>query len=555
MISRIAFLIVLCSYLSTLDQLAIAQCGPQPIGNYLTMSDVLYENGRYYMEATWNTDEFGELNLNAFTMDVELSSTSNFDIDEIRTVASLNSTLADVGASLSFIGANRKIVRVAEARYGDFYNLPGELVAFRIYIQSEPEACIRSLWLKNLYWDPFPIEIFGNECLSCFVSPELFINLNIPNEHCDFEDYIFELDVFGEPSGMVSNDCSVDASISLILKNDSEEREYTYNADIKHYPSFPGEWFILGVFGGSVSFIDFNTVSITISNNDFINPVEEVKATITVSSVFIPDNNGGLIYSCENVFSGLTHVGLSQQSQLLYSNQFELFTDDISVASVGFETGAVAQIDPCGTNNTECPAPENLSVVTNLPGPDLLTWDQVPGAIGYEIYFSVGGLTPCMCKADVGNPIEDIIYQGVSFDNSFPIPSNFEQGCFAWAVRAICVIGLESEKSAKACYPGNLKENTKFKHVAQLEDANDFKVQLRPNPVVDELQIYVDHEKNDLNPYQLEILDMFGRKVFSDYSETAITHVPTGQLLNGIYFLVLDSGSRQIVKRFIKDSN
>ncbi|WP_299889469.1 T9SS type A sorting domain-containing protein [uncultured Lacinutrix sp.] len=103
---------------------------------------------------------------------------------------------------------------------------------------------------------------------------------------------------------------------------------------------------------------------------------------------------------------------------------------------------------------TECEvtAPTNLQVVGNT-----LTWDPVPGAVGY-IITSPGGNVPqidCGCRGNNGVSIAPVTVS----TNSYTLPASLSDKCFVWQVTAICEDESQSPISSQACYTPQVKED------------------------------------------------------------------------------------------------
>jgi hypothetical protein len=93
----------------------------------------------------------------------------------------------------------------------------------------------------------------------------------------------------------------------------------------------------------------------------------------------------------------------------------------------------------------EATAPTNLQVVGNT-----LTWNPVPGAIGYIITSPAGNVPQidCGCNGSNGVSIAPVTVS----TNSYTLPASLADKCFVWQVTAICKSGEKSPISNQACY-------------------------------------------------------------------------------------------------------
>lgn len=78
-----------------------------------------------------------------------------------------------------------------------------------------------------------------------------------------------------------------------------------------------------------------------------------------------------------------------------------------------------------------------------------------------------------------------------------------------------------------------------------------FEVFLTPNPVHDELRIYI--EGQPVGPVQFSFWDASGRLVLEDASTTYVKKISVGHLSSGVYFGVFRDGQSSFHQKFIKN--
>lgn len=99
--------------------------------------------------------------------------------------------------------------------------------------------------------------------------------------------------------------------------------------------------------------------------------------------------------------------------------------------------------DCCDEGPMACPAPENLGC-DQVGKSIILTWDPVPGAIGYDVYLVYGG--PCCPVIPNNFPVE---FTSV---NSFELDPSMTTLCLSWRVKAVCDGDVRSDFSEYQCY-------------------------------------------------------------------------------------------------------
>ena len=189
---------------------------------------------------------------------------------------------------------------------------------------------------------------------------------------------------------------------------------------------------------------------------------------------------------------------------------------------------------PCDEECNELISPENLQ----LDGA-LLTWDPVPGAVGYVVesttFWPAEG---CRCDNPVSiAPIE-------TTETSVILPLG-ETNCFVVQVRAICADGTLSAPSDWICVGGERGGTPK-----QIESAK-----VTPNPTDGYMNFTV--QVSEATKVTIEVRDFYGVLRYRTMTNVTADEVRTvswngkAMLTNGIYFVTFKTDHETIVKKVI----
>jgi len=142
---------------------------------------------------------------------------------------------------------------------------------------------------------------------------------------------------------------------------------------------------------------------------------------------------------------GITHINHGSMSTLV---ALDPGTNVIQVDVNNSESFTGLQL--CGelsVYKTPCPPPVDL-YCCDAPSGQVLTWDEVAGAVGYEILFGFNDINSDCCQFVTGLPYG--IYEDDLTDNVFLLPDSYTD-CFWWQVRAVFPDGSTTEWSEKEC--------------------------------------------------------------------------------------------------------
>ena len=170
-------------------------------------------------------------------------------------------------------------------------------------------------------------------------------------------------------------------------------------------------------------------------------------------------------------------------------------------------------------------APANLQAVAGV-----LSWDPVPGAVGYEVTIQVGGSSLCHCSGDFPSS-----FTISTTTNSLPVFLNI---CFQWSVVANCGEETNSMPSQQACYfPGQLfgeSATSREGEISQNEfTENSFSV--FPNPAND----YFEVSNTSANDASIDLYHINGQLIITNENIQAMSTVTvnTKHLAPGLYLL------------------
>ncbi|MPM59689.1 hypothetical protein SDC9_106535 [bioreactor metagenome] len=87
---------------------------------------------------------------------------------------------------------------------------------------------------------------------------------------------------------------------------------------------------------------------------------------------------------------------------------------------------------------------------------------------------------------------------------------------------------------------------TKISGVSGINDEENIKISISPNPATDFVSITTDE-----TPSQISILNITGQVVQTINPVSAQTNIATNQLPSGVYFVKVNSNNRIITRKFI----
>lgn len=176
-------------------------------------------------------------------------------------------------------------------------------------------------------------------------------------------------------------------------------------------------------------------------------------------------------------------------------------------------------------------APTNVQVSGNT-----VTWDPVPGAIGYIV--EPAKFWPVDCRCD--NPVSIVPVETTETSVSLSLPN---RGCTVVTVRAICSESVSSQPSNLVCVNGTRKE-------VKLQE-----VEVSPNPNNGDMTFKIN--SSETIPVVIEVRNFYGViihntniKVTANITES-IQWNATGKLSSGIYFVTFRTGDEVITKKVI----
>lgn len=177
--------------------------------------------------------------------------------------------------------------------------------------------------------------------------------------------------------------------------------------------------------------------------------------------------------------------------------------------------------------------PTNVQVIDNI-----ISWDPVPGAIGYIVENATIWPIDCRCEfpSSIAQPIE-------TTGTSVTLPTGHGR-CFAVQVRAICADGSPSQPSEVICVGGRRGDPK------QIE-----KIEISPNPNKGDMHIKIFGEKGaefQLNVYSFNgtLIKTFENKRMQD-SSISMYWDAKSKLTKGIYFFIFSTDKERITKQVI----
>lgn len=190
----------------------------------------------------------------------------------------------------------------------------------------------------------------------------------------------------------------------------------------------------------------------------------------------------------------------------------------IRIAGFGGSSGCGdLNIEEVGSPEPTCDTPVNLNSVVGGSGVTL-SWDPVPGAVGYRIF---GGI--------VGGPYSS----RTSATNSKFIPGGFlvADTCYEWRVRAKCAGNIVSGNSVMDGF-------CTFGDAARLAN-NNGQVELFPNPANQQTVLSFTASAQEL--VSIQVFDLGGKLMFTQSMTMAAganqVVLNTAELVNGSYLL------------------
>ncbi|MFK7785319.1 MAG: T9SS type A sorting domain-containing protein [Crocinitomicaceae bacterium] len=205
----------------------------------------------------------------------------------------------------------------------------------------------------------------------------------------------------------------------------------------------------------------------------------------------------------------------------------------------------------CFDDGNACEAPINLDCeVINSAGEKVLSWDLVPGALGYEVSMTYNDPECCPTGPD---PIETVVQ---TTTNTFidGIPPN---PCFSWKVRTICSEEptysdwSETKCSSDCPYVGTFKASQNRIEVYDGDDSNRLKeeISIVPNPANEFVTITLSGRAIDANAGEtvLSITNITGIEVYRGNIEiNAPKRVEIKDLKTGVYICTVFKGEEVV---------
>ena len=183
-------------------------------------------------------------------------------------------------------------------------------------------------------------------------------------------------------------------------------------------------------------------------------------------------------------------------------------------------------------------APTNLTI-----NGFTLSWDPVPGAIGYQVSSPSFPEISCNCTNQVS-------MAPINTTNTWVVlPNGLRDRCFIWQVRARCADGSWSPISHQMCYTPRLDEPVEEEKEKMQETS------VVPNPNNGDMSISV--STNYSTNVEIEVYDFYGRIIQTFKENVTTNHRKTinwnasSYLPKGIYFVKFKTTNQTINKRVI----
>ena len=169
-----------------------------------------------------------------------------------------------------------------------------------------------------------------------------------------------------------------------------------------------------------------------------------------------------------------------------------------------------------------------------------VSWDPVPGAVGYIVEPAIAWPINCFCEA----PISLLPIQTTATSVVIPMAPD---ACTVVQVRARCADGTYSPPSGVVCVNGH----------SYVKGENLGKISVSPNPNNGLMTFSI--EANEASEVTIEIRNIYGKMVYSTVtnvntdSKKSLSWDGTGKLTSGMYFITFKTAKETIIKKvFIK---
>ena len=220
----------------------------------------------------------------------------------------------------------------------------------------------------------------------------------------------------------------------------------------------------------------------------------------------------------------------------------------------------LAPCDICGP--VDCSIMDDLiTTCDNMPTPSgleqnifTLTWDPMPGAIGYVVRSQEAsddlGIECRECENVINIPPVQVP------TNSYLIPIDYRNYCFTWKVRAICSDNSLSEWSRPTCYIPKKEKGLEPTEESGSGLAKDIEIiSLSPNP--SDGMVNINIKSNRKIDMTVEVQDFYGVHIkrMTTSLETGITNSISwngrGILKTGMYFVKFTAADEVIIKKLV----
>ncbi|MEM1321024.1 MAG: T9SS type A sorting domain-containing protein [Bacteroidota bacterium] len=191
-------------------------------------------------------------------------------------------------------------------------------------------------------------------------------------------------------------------------------------------------------------------------------------------------------------------------------------------------------IEECCSDSTACEAPTNLRC-SDILGNIFLNWDQVPGALGYNLYIYPNGGN---CNTPISTNDPPILLNTNSIDvEQIPYRN------FSWAVSTICPDETESALSNVVCFDvaecdtfGSSTPSTQ-NETQSFDQGEDYPMLLQPNPSNGKFSLVLPEFEANQTAGELFIYDQTGRLIHRQVLSTSTATIDLGYAPAGLYFI------------------
>ncbi len=189
----------------------------------------------------------------------------------------------------------------------------------------------------------------------------------------------------------------------------------------------------------------------------------------------------------------------------------------------------------CSECAVACGIPQNVNHSLGSPANCTITWDEIPGALRYDVHYRVSG-TASWTRVGSYNNVRTLYYLA---------PNTW----YEYFVRATCDGTWDfANKSARGYF------NTANTPLARETSGYATEILgINPNPATTTIRLDYTVSGTEVN---ISIMDMLGRTLYQDNKvEIAGSQTETIDISNlekGYYIMVIQSGEEKIMKKFIK---